>query len=174
MKKIELKGKRFTRLVVLEFSHIGSNRNAYWICQCDCGKQKTVSSNELRTKGTQSCGCLLREKTIQRNKTHGQSNTRLYKIWKGMKTRCENPNYHAFKNYGGRGIVVCLKWQDPAEFIKWAESHGYQEHLEIERMNNDGNYEPSNGCWITWQAQAKNRRQKPITKRDKLGRIAKN
>jgi len=95
-----------------------------------------------------------------RNRTHGayQRNARLYSIWKTMLHRCENPKREKYKDYGNRGIAVCREWHEPNAFIDWAESNGYKEGLQLDRINNDGNYEPTNCRWVTPKENSRNRR----------------
>lgn len=140
-----LKGERFGRLIVLEFSHTDKNRKAHWRCMCDCGKEIICLSHSLRNRRTRSCGCFKIDKATK----HGMKRTRIYGIWGGMIKRCTNPKSTRYKNYGGRGIEVCHSWRDAATFIAWAQTHGYQDNLTIDRIDNDGNYEPGNCHWIS-------------------------
>ncbi len=103
-------------------------------------------------KRNKSCGCVIN--------SHGEKGTRLYTIWINMKTRCLNSNIPQYKDYGGRGIIICPEWtNDYVAFRDWALSNGYKEGLQINRINNDGNYEPDNMQWTTWSCQEKNRRK---------------
>lgn len=161
---IDLTGQRFGRLVATERVFTDSQRTT-WLCRCDCGNQKTVRTSDLRNGHTQSCGCLHREivktsTTVHRVDTtsHGLSRTRLYRTWSGMKTRCYNERWKNYKNYGGRGVVVCDEWKHNFEaFYDWAIANGYADDLTIDRINVNGNYEPSNCRWITLEEQQKNR-----------------
>jgi hypothetical protein len=155
-KKIDLTGQHFGRLTVLGISDKRTGRRVMWNCVCLCGNHVAKTTTDLmRKKGNvKSCGCLFREKIYK----HGQHGTRLYRIWKGMKDRCFRKNNEYYKNYGGRGITVCREWLDSFEaFHKWAVSHGYADNLSIDRINNDGNYEPGNCRWATPKEQARNR-----------------
>lgn len=148
-------GKRYGMLQVISFSH-EKNGASYWLCLCDCGNHKTVLSGNLKGSKTKSCGCLQKLRTSEASKTHGGARTRLYGIWKGMHNRCKNPNVSKYKNYGGRGICVCSEWEEYETFRDWALNNGYADTLTIERLDFNGNYEPSNCTWITLSEQGKN------------------
>lgn len=165
---IDLTGKRFGRLEVISLSKKG--KQPLWLCQCDCGKQKIVNGNNLRTGKTTSCGCLVKEiskrrlqdnnfykdRINKRNKTHGMSYTRLYREWVSMKNRC-NPSYHERKNYYDKGIEVCSEWMDFSVFKKWAVNNGYSENLTLDRIENSKGYSPENCRWVDMKAQENNR-----------------
>ena len=161
---IDLTGQRFGRLIVLERVGTSKSGRIKWLCQCDCGKSATTTGTNLRTGVTKSCGCYMIECETTRIKeictTHGKSHTRLYRTWKNMKQRCYNPNNTYYHRYGGRGITICAEWkQDFKAFYDWAMSNGYTDELTIDRIDVNGNYEPSNCRWVTKEIQNKNTRR---------------
>ena len=153
MKKcIDLTGKRFGKLVVIEKAEptCKTDKHIYWKCSCDCGNYSVVSGQRLRDNITKSCGCI----------NDGKSYTRLYAIWKGIKSRCLVKNSSSYKNYGARGIVVCKEWlHDFHEFYEWAMKNGYNDNLSIDRIDVNGNYEPSNCRWVSIKVQNNNTRR---------------
>lgn len=161
MSKINnLVGKQFGRLTVIKYDGSNKNGRALWLCQCDCGNTKTILGSSLLNGSTLSCGCYNKELVKKTNIKHNKSYSKLYKVWQGMKTRCYNKNFIYYCNYGGRGITICKEWLNDFEiFYKWAISNGYKEGLTIDRINNDGNYEPNNCRWITRAEQNRNQRK---------------
>ena len=170
MRFVDLSGQRFGRLTVLERTENKHYRcgqvQAQFLCKCDCGNEITVLGGNLKTGHTQSCGCHRAQKTAERSLKHGMSLSSIYGVWNTMRQRCLNPNNHKFSEYGGRGITVCDEWKDSFEaFRDWAVANGYEEHLSIDRINNDGNYCPENCRWATAKEQANNRRKRRMLKK---------
>lgn len=157
----DISGQRFSHLVVLKLDHI-RNKKSYWLCQCDCGNQKVIRSDCLKV--IQSCGCVKKQQDLinfhHEDNHHGMSKHPAFHIWWGMIHRCEFPSNTYYKDYGGRGIKVCDDWKDPVKFLEWADNNGFipNQNLSIERIDVNGNYEPSNCKWIPKNEQVYNRR----------------
>lgn len=152
-KKIDRVGQKFHMLTVIRRMP-KVDKITRWECRCDCGNIVYVTDTHLTRKNhcVKSCGCL-------RPKKHHMSNTKLYRIYSGMKNRCNNPSAQAYSDYGGRGIKVCDEWNDSfIPFNEWAIANGYSDELSLDRINNDGNYEPNNCRWVDMHEQATNRR----------------
>lgn len=155
---IDLTNKKVGRLTILEL-YKGNGDSAIWKCRCDCGNIAYITQHCLLYRPTKSCGCLRKELLSKRSNLHHLSNTRIYKIWIDIKKRCYNSKHICYQNYGGRGITMCDDWKnDFKSFYNWSMNNGYQQNLSIDRINNDGNYEPSNCRWTNRKTQNNNTR----------------
>ena len=163
----DLTGKKFGRLTVLKY-YATISRRAMWECECECGKRSIVRGGHLTGGATKSCGCLGKENASKAKIKHGDTmisgRARLYGVWCNMENRCYNKKIGGYKDYGGRGISICDEWKnDYAVFKKWAFDNGYDENAKysdctIDRIDNDGNYEPGNCKFSTSKEQSQNQR----------------
>ncbi len=158
----DLSGNKYGRAEVIR--PYGKNKygKTVFLCKCDCGKMFTTLGNSLQSGRTKSCGCLFLEKSNEKVMSlakHNKSNTRLYNIWHTMKQRCYYEKHKSFNIYGGRGIRMCQEWRNNFQaFYDWAISNGYAEDLTIDRVDINGDYEPSNCRWVTMKEQSNNKR----------------
>lgn len=158
-------GNKYGRLTVLE--EFRKHNEIYYRCLCDCGREKESRARNVRKGYTKSCGCLRIDTAIENGYAHGMSHTRFYKIWKELRCRCQNENTPYYKNYGGRGIKVCDRWQTFAcfredmygSYLEHAEENGEQ-NTSIDRIDVDGDYEPTNCRWATPSVQSFNQRKR--------------
>jgi hypothetical protein len=153
-------GEKFGRLTLMEeVESLYNNKIRRFLCECDCGNKKLIHLTNLKSGDTKSCGCLNIEISKQRNRTHGDSNSPEYQTWKRMKRRCDNPKGNRWEHYGGRGIKVCDRWIN--SYQNFLEDMGRKPSPEysIDRINVNGNYEPSNCRWSTPKEQSNNTRR---------------
>ena len=160
-KLIDMTGQTFGRLRVVGQADASGGSQARWRCVCDCGAEAVARGDSLRSGHTTSCGCERARHgrlTSDRNIRHGATGTPLYIVWFGMVARCERPASRSYCNYGGRGISVAPEWRnDATAFIAWATANGWRRGLQIDRIDNNGHYEPSNCRFVTASENIRNR-----------------
>lgn len=160
----DLTGQQFGRLSVLRIVEKTKSGSYIWECRCECGKITQVSSGNLRSGHTLSCGCYMKDRISRTQATHRESHNRLYNVWSSMKQRCYDKNSTFFSHYGGRGITVCEQWRSSYEsFRDWATTHGYdfaapRGKCTLDRIDVNGNYSPENCRFVDMKIQRHNRR----------------
>jgi hypothetical protein len=156
MKRLELAGQRFGRLAVLSFSHIARSHDSHWNVRCDCGKEQTMRGADLKRNAIKSCGCSI----ITHGHAIGRKQTKEYRAWRDMKTRCYNPHAREYKRYGDRGIYVSARYLDSFDNFLADMGMAPSSNYSIDRINNGLGYIPGNLKWSTAKEQAANRRRR--------------
>lgn len=161
---VDLSGKTFGLWTVIEQSQskmYGNRVCRRWLCKCVCGTVRQVDEKSLKSGGSTACGCTraasLRDGAIKNNRTHGMTDTRIYRIYKHMMNRCYRESDIRYEHYGARGITVCDEWKSFDAFLDWAIASGYKDDLSIDRKDVNGNYCPNNCRWATVEEQANNK-----------------
>ena len=179
MKLIDLTGKRFGKLTVISRQGTNKHKKVLWLCKCDCGKETLVCGSSLRSRLTLSCGCYGKQSRKNSITTHNKTHTRLFRVWQNIKRRCyakTNPDY---KYYGACGVKVCDEWLNSFQaFYDWAMQNGYNEsapkgQCTLDRIDTNGNYEPSNCRWVSMKVQNLNRKANVILEYNGKKQIAK-
>lgn len=165
-------GEVFGRLTVIDrasdYIQPNGRRLPRWVCNCACGNKCSPLACNLKSGDTQSCGCLLAQQSSIANSKHGASSTREYAVWQGMKQRCYYPRHKDYSRYGGRGIRVCDAWLNSFEQFRNDMGSKPTPSHSLDRINNDGDYEPGNVRWATAKTQAKNRKRNTQSQ-DRIG-----
>lgn len=159
----DLRGMRFNKLIVIDKAGRDKYGKILWKCKCDCGNETITHGRDLVNGHCKSCGCIKNATRKEEGKYKGLSNTRLFRIWKGMNQRCTNPNNKNYELYGARGIKVCKEWQGTQgffNFLAWAVENGYRENLTIDRIDGENGYSSDNCRWADWSTQRKNQNRK--------------
>ena len=150
---IDISGKIYGYWTVLSYSHL-HDETSYFNCKCKCGTERKVSRPSLVSGASKSCGCY----NIETKTKHGKCKSNIYKLWAGMKNRCNSNNKHIKPNYKDRGITICKEWLDFLTFEQWAKKNGYSADLEIDRIDNNKGYMPENCRFVTCEENANNKR----------------
>ena len=156
---VDISGLRFGRWTVVEKAGKTKDNHQMWLCRCDCGVTRDVTGKDLRVGKSRSCGCISKEIFQDVVSTHNLHSHPLYVVWSDIKSRCYNKNNPSFRNYGARGIEMDRSWiNDPQVFIEWCLGNGYKDGLEIDRIDNDGDYSPDNCRFVDHKTNSRNKR----------------
>ena len=157
-----MKYNRLTVINVYTKTRPNGKKAKFAWCKCDCGNEKELNLSRVRTGVTKSCGCLSREKTTERNTTHGMRKHPAYDTYNGMMSRCYNKNKQSYRHYGNRGIKVCKQWHDIEVFLKWCDNNGFKKEYQLDRIDNNQGYSPENCRFVTPTINLRNTRRNVI------------